>query len=181
MRVNQRTLVLGGALIVTIAIAWWSYGGGSTPAAVSGQRNTPAAAQQAASPGPETPIDVRIEALSTERQPPAGTGRNPFEFRARPAPPPPPTSSSSLSGPVMPTVPSGPPPPAPIALKFIGVVEKSDGMRVAVLSDGRSQPMYGTVGQTVDGRYRIVTIGVESLELEHIDGRGRQTIRLTGQ
>jgi len=180
MRVNRRTLVLLGALIV-IAIAWWTSGGGAAPTAVPAPRNAPAAAaQQAGGPAGETPIDVRIEALSAERQSPAGTGRNPFEFRARPAPPPPPPSSAALSGPVTPPPPAGPPPPPPIALKFIGLVEKSDGMRVAVLSDGHS-PVYGQQGQEILGRYRIVSIGVESLELEHLDGRGRQTIRLTGQ
>ncbi len=170
--------MLAGALIVTIAIVWWTSGGGTTPATATAQRNTPAGAQQqAAGGGGETPIDVRIEALSGERQPPVATGRNPFEFRARPAPPPP---STTIGGPVTPPMPTGPPPPPPIALKFIGVVERADGSRVAVLSDGRS-PSYGQQGEILLGQYRIVAIGEESIELEHMDGRGRQTIRLTGQ
>jgi hypothetical protein len=40
--------------------------------------------------------------------------------------------------------------------------------------------MYGKEGDVIDGRYRIVRIGVESIELTYLDGRGRQTIRLSG-
>lgn len=79
--------------------------------------------------------------------------------------------------PTQPTMPVGPP---PIPLRFIGIVEASErGTKVAVLSDGRDV-FYGREGDVIDGRYRIVRIGVESIELEYLDGRGRQTIRLTG-
>jgi hypothetical protein len=80
----------------------------------------------------------------------------------------------------MPMVPTGPPPPPPIPLKFIGLVEKIDGTKIAVLSDGR-RPHSGVEGQEIDGRYRILKIGTESIEMAYLDGRGRQTIRLTGQ
>jgi hypothetical protein len=78
----------------------------------------------------------------------------------------------------------GPPPPpplAPITLKFIGIVETaSHGERIAILSDGRNAPFYGKEGAIIEGRYRILKIGVESVEIAYADGRGRQTIRLTG-
>ena len=51
--------------------------------------------------------------------------------------------------------------------------------KVAVLSDGRNV-YYGRAGEIVDGRWRIVSIGEESLQIEHADGRGRQTVRLSG-
>jgi hypothetical protein len=51
--------------------------------------------------------------------------------------------------------------------------------RVAVLSDGRSV-YHGREGEVIEGRYRIVRIGEESIQMEHLDGRGRQTIRLSG-
>ena len=50
---------------------------------------------------------------------------------------------------------------------------------MAVLSDGRFT-FHGHAGDIIDGRYRIVSIGVESIVLEHVDGRRRQTIRLSG-
>ena len=49
-----------------------------------------------------------------------------------------------------------------------------------VLSDGLGQPQTGTEGQVVFGKYRILKIGVESIEMAYLDGRGRQTIRLSG-
>ena len=79
-----------------------------------------------------------------------------------------------------PAVPSGPPPLPPIPLKFIGVLERANGEKWAVLSDGKV-PLHGREGDIVDGRYRIVKIGVESIELTYADGRGRQVVRLTGQ
>jgi hypothetical protein len=83
--------------------------------------------------------------------------------------------------PQQPPTPLPPPGPPPIALKFIGLVEApTQGGKLAVLSDGRSV-FHGFEGAIIDGRYRIVRIGVESIEMTYVDGGGRQTIRLTGQ
>ena len=49
-----------------------------------------------------------------------------------------------------------------------------------MLSDGRGAPLYGNEGDIIEGRYRILRIGVESIEMAYLDGRGRQTIRLSG-
>ncbi len=96
-------------------------------------------------------------------------------------------SAAARSAPCAPphaVVPAGPPPPppwAPIALKFFGlVVAPAHGEQLAILSDGRNAPFYGKEGAIIEGRYRILKIGVESVELAYADGRGRQTIRLTG-
>jgi hypothetical protein len=69
----------------------------------------------------------------------------------------------------------------PIALKFIGVVSGPNKVgRVAALSDGKFV-FYGREGDVLEGRYRIVKIAEESLQIEYADGRGRQTIRLSGK
>ena len=39
----------------------------------------------------------------------------------------------------------------------------------------------GKEGDIIDGRYRLLKIGVESADLAYVDGRGRQSIRLSGQ
>jgi hypothetical protein len=57
---------------------------------------------------------------------------------------------------------------------------KNPGKRIAILSDARGT-YHGREGEVVEGRYQIVRIGVESIELAYLDGRGRQTIRQTGQ
>ena len=71
------------------------------------------------------------------------------------------------------------PPPAPISLKFIGILTETTAGRMAVLSDGKFV-YHGREGDIIEGRYRIVKIGEESIQLEYADGRGRQTIRLSG-
>jgi hypothetical protein len=65
-------------------------------------------------------------------------------------------------------------------LKFIGVLETANTQKIAVLTDGRGAPLYGKEGDTVLGQYKILHIGVESIEMAYLDGRGRQTIRLSG-
>jgi len=66
-------------------------------------------------------------------------------------------------------------------LKFIGFVDApTQGGKLVALSDGRSV-FYGHDGEIIDGRFKIVRIGVESIEMTYLDGRGRQTIRLSGQ
>jgi len=41
--------------------------------------------------------------------------------------------------------------------------------------------MRGREGDIIDGRYRLVRIGIESVVMEYPDGRGRTTIRMSGQ
>jgi hypothetical protein len=136
------------------------------------------------------PIEVRLDALGKPAPPedPAAARRNPFRMGAAT---PPPASEGSLtarspSKPAGPTAPvpdgpPGPPPVPPIPYRFIGVLSGVPGQgRIAVLTDGKTV-VHGSVNTVIEGRYRIVQIGEESLQIEHADGRGRQTIRLLGQ
>jgi hypothetical protein len=65
-------------------------------------------------------------------------------------------------------------------MRFIGLMEATEhAQKIAVLTDGRG--IYqGREGDIIEGRYRILKIGVESVEMAYLDGRGRQTIRLSG-
>jgi hypothetical protein len=60
----------------------------------------------------------------------------------------------------------------------------SAGWRAA-RSDRRAERLEGARGarlkDIIDGRFRILSIGTESLDIAYADGRGRQTLRLTGQ
>ncbi len=127
---------------------------------------------------------VKLAALTASREGPGGAARNPFRFQPKvvaPAPRPLVTPQPVSETPRFPAPPPGPPPVPPIPLKLIGVLERADGAKWAVLSDGKSGPLYGKDGDIVDGRYLIVKIGTESIEMTYADGRGRQVIRLTGQ
>jgi len=184
MAVERRTLWLGGVLVVALIAAIVGRStDGTPPARAAAQRRGTAA--RGAAVDTTVAADVKLDALKTERSQPVSQGRNPFVFTPKAPPPPPPKPAGSATGPsaTMPTgpvVPTGPPPPPPITLKYIGLVEKADGTKIAVLSDGR-RPIHGVEGQEIEGQYRILKIGLESIEISYLDGRGRQTIRLTGK
>jgi hypothetical protein len=132
-------------------------------------------------------LDVHLEALTAERPATGETERNPFRFRPAPAPPPPPPVSAPIRpsnpGPATPPGPPPPPPAPPITVKFIGVLDLADGTRIAVFTDcsaGRRQSQAREAG-IIDGRYRLVKIGVQSVIIEHLDGRGRTTLAQGGQ
>ena len=181
---RRQQWLLGALLAVLAAVAYRTWTATSAaPAQTSNDRGAAASASgragQAAAQQPAAP-DVHLEALDSNRPKPGGGDRNLFRFKPKAPPPAPPPVQ--MPPPVNP-VPTGPPPPPPvppIPLKFIGLLEPSAGQRVAVLSDGKGAPFYGREGEAVLGQYRILRIGAESIELEYIDGRGRQAIRLSG-
>ena len=74
---------------------------------------------------------------------------------------------------------TGPPPPPPITIKFIGIVETARG-KVGAFTDCRAT-FPGREGEVIEGRYRVVRIGIESAIVEYTDGRGRTTLPLNGQ
>jgi len=191
MATNRRQLALLVVLAAVLAlVVYRSLQPPSTPQPAAS--NTQAAARGAkrdqAPKAAEAP-DVHLDALSSDRPKPETARRDLFRFKpkAPPPPPPPPPTNVTPAVPQQPTVqaPVGPPPPPPlppITLKFIGIIEApAEQKKIAVLSDGRGGPIYGKEGETVLGQYRILKIGVESVEMSYLDGRGRQTIRLGGQ
>ena len=178
---RRRELGLGAAAIVLLAVAVWNMQPTANQPAATGTN----AAASANVPAGKNPLaDIDLEALEQERPQPGDSTRNPFGFQPKPAPAPsprpvtapPPDDMTGGLGPM------APPPPPPIALKYIGDMAdpSKPGKRIAILSDGRDS-FYGREGDVIEGRYQILRIGVESVELAYLDGRGRQTIRQTGQ
>jgi hypothetical protein len=129
--------------------------------------------------------DIRLELLQRERAALSAPDRNPFRFerRASAAPPPrPQPARRPVPIEAAPTGPLPPPPPPPIPLRYIGYLQPSDASgRVAVLSDTRGNVFNGKEGDVIEGRYRLLRVGDNSADLIYLDGRGRQTIRLSGQ
>ena len=188
---SESTLAMNGrtrALLIVLAVvamgaliyARWpaAVPGSSTSNQVRDARQPQAAAAQHGS------LDVRLNDL---KQPPPGVGdtrRNPFKFYVAPPPPPPPRP---VAPPPPPQPKPGdpdyrqplPPPPPAITIKFIGVVEKN-GKKYAIFSDGKGQPVYASEGQVVMGQYKLLKIGVESVTMSYLDGRGVQTIPMRG-
>ena len=177
---------LGVAVAALLAYAMWPAA--RQPGAASNppreQRKQASAKNAQDVPGS---LNVPLAALT---QPPPAPGdeapRNPFRFYVKPPPPPPPPPKVPKAGEPGFVPPSPPPPPPPpagppaIPLKFIGTLE-GQGKKVAIFQTERAGlPIYAAEGETVLGQYRVVKIGVESVILEYLDGRGRQTIPMRG-
>jgi hypothetical protein len=179
---RKRQLLLGAVVAVLAFAVYWMWPGTSAaPVPSSNQRVSRAnTAAEPASPAIAT-LDVHLKALGEERTKPARGERNLFRFKSKTPPPAPVRAQPAMPVAVEPAGPPPPPPVPPIQLKFIGVIER-DGQtpKIAVLSDSVGHVSSGAEGEVIDGRYRIVKIGVESIEMMYLDGRGRQTIRLTG-
>jgi hypothetical protein len=200
MKRRRELILLALVLLVFAAVATYQWRriadegtrpGAAAPAAAAARR-VPAGARL-------TVPDVKLGALAAARNRPAPgpAERNLFRFQAKAAPP---AAAGGGSGPgqpaapgaagvpgapgapagVAPDQPAPPPPPPPITLKFIGIVAAPD-KKLAVLTDPATRDVfYGREGDIVDGRFRILKIGVESIEMAYVDGRGRQSIRLSG-
>jgi len=182
LTVSRQLLVLVAVAVVIAGVVFARRS--DTPAGTS---VAPSNSRRASARAPQqsTPVaDVKLELLKTAPGRVEPSTRNPFQFKPKAPPPAPrPPAGADRGAPVViapPPVPQGPPPPPPIALKYIGVLETAQG-RVAVFRDGGGDIVNGKEGDIIDGRYRLLKIGVESADLAYVDGRGRQTIRLSGQ
>lgn len=173
-------LLVALGVVVVVALMMWLPGKSAAPQAPPSNRRAPQRAKTVENVQPGD-LDVRLEALKERRPNAESSERNPFRFYVKPPPPPPPPSMEpSRMAPPIQAVPQPPPGPPPIPLKYIGLLETNAGDKVAAFSDCRST-MRGKEGEIISGQYRLVKIGVESVVMEYVDGRGRTTIRLSGQ
>jgi hypothetical protein len=170
------------ALVLVFAVLQWRA---PSPAGGSGaSSNTSGRAPD--QPGTNVAVaEVKLAALEGERPPVPEARRNPFQFQQSAARAPDVVNVPRVEEFAPPAVPVGPPPLPPIPLRFIGVLEGAPTGRVGMFADARS-PGLGTVfhgkeGEVIEGRYRVLRLGPESAELAYLDGRGRQTFRLSGQ
>ena len=177
-------LVLAVVAIATGVIQWRARAAATaaaTTAAVPAAAPRPGTAARGRGPTGGGVTDLRLDRLKAPHTESGDPARDPFRFRPREAAPPE-ASAPVRPLPPAPVVPTGPPPPPPIPLKFIGLLDAPERIgRVAILSDNRGTVFYGKEGDIIDGRYQVVRIGAESAELSYADGRGRQTLRLSGQ
>lgn len=189
-RAKNRVVLLAALVVVlaTLLITIWPRGTADTTGSGVDRPRDPGVAAA----DPAVPPALGLERISAPRVEPANR-RDLFRFgsaqpapvegqpdnrpaasgtsRSRPSAPPPAPEDEA------PVVPVGPPPAPPIPLRYVGYAETPGSGKVAALSDGRFT-YHGRVGDVIEGRWRVVQIGVESLVIERVDGTGRQTLRL---
>jgi len=144
---------------------------GQSPVGQSGPSRAAAARDQAESAPP-----VRLAQLKVDRPAAIEGGRN--LFREKPKPPPPAPKVAPPPPPDPNAPPPPPPPPPPITLKLIGIVQGS-GKPIAALSDGKDV-FFGREGDVIEGRYKIIKVNVESIDIAYVDGRGQRRLGLSG-
>jgi hypothetical protein len=183
---RRQLYLLGGLVAVLVVLLYVRFGptnAAPSGAAPAGTRSQPSN-QATGTATSQVPVsDVRLEALTREETHLAEAERNPFRFRPKAAPPAPPQPvTPPRQTYVPPPVATGPPPPPPIPLKYVGLYgTPTQADRVAILADARGNPFYGREGDIIEGRYRVLRIATDSVDVAYADGRGRQTIRLSSQ
>lgn len=177
-------ILLGVVVLAYLAMTMFS-GGTAGPTVTNRPSPRPTATTGGKAAVDPAELDVKIEALAQSADSEVDPERNPFRFQPKPPPPPPPSSVGTVPaapvnpGPTGPPVDPGPP-PIGNSIKFIGIVVQPDGERIGAFSDCKVT-FPGREGEVVEGRYRVVRIGVESAVLEYADGKGRTTLPLNGQ
>lgn len=184
-KAKRQATVLAGLVVALAVVVWWQFGRGTEKGtrAVTAPRAAARQGGSAASATSSADLSLQAGLLDLARASWKWSGRDPFRFGgAEPPPaagPVPPTGAAAPGQPEAAMGPVAPPPPPPIPYRFIGVLNKAGVGRVAVLSDSRFV-YYGRQGDIIEGRYRVVSVGEQSVEMEYLDGTGRQVIRLSG-
>ena len=149
---------------------------GNQAAVPSGSMNPDAAADTQG----EGELNVRLEAVGQPRPVASVRTRDPFRFGQASR-----DSEMDRGVPLVPGWGSSEPPSSPTTpvaprseIRMIGLVEGADTIgRVAVLTD-RGQVFHGRAGDVVEGRYRVVVIGPDSVQLESVHDGQRHILRL---
>ncbi len=110
-----------------------------------------------------------------------GSGRNIFSAEAEPIPQPKQPVIKQAEGPHCPGDPGcPPPPPPPIPLTFYGFASKpGEPKKIFLSSKDTGDVFVAAEGEIVNRRYRVLHIGVNSVEIEDVLQNNRQTIPLT--
>lgn len=193
-------MLLGAILVLLASVLYWQSTQAevtpeefsaamrqSAPGAAGALDATPAAgARPKPAAGPAQIPAVGLASLDRSQPEPTDSGRDPFRFGSAPAAAAPGGGATGRgfggAAPAQPAVPAPPQEPAgppPIPLRFIGIARQGEGRMYAVLRDERGV-YYGAEGDVVEGRYRVLRVSTDTVELSYVDGRGRVTIPMSG-
>ena len=183
---RRQLIVLGVLILVGIYLYFWFPWVPATPPSTAEAprpaSNTPAAAPRAAAASDALPEPLKLAALGAVTDETHGE-RDPFGFGVPPRPPyvpPPPVVQRPLPTPEPAPTPTGPPPRPPIPVKFLGIAEDPTRPGKLVSLSLNGAVVVAREGDVVDGKYRLVRVGLESIVMAYLDGQGQQTIRSGG-
>lgn len=171
-------MVAAAGVALSLALYVWLQG---QPSAATVAAGPPAPAPA----GAELPR-IGLDRLSHRSAPVAVGRRDIFTFGAAPAPvvdltPRPVAPPSPVAGTPTPVpMPTGPPPPPPVNVKYIGSVEAEKGPKVAFFLTEQKEVLTGQVGDTVMNRFKVVRIGIESVDVQDLGSGQMRRIPLRG-
>jgi hypothetical protein len=175
---RPRWIVLAVAGAAVLLLAW-----GLMPGDAPGPATPVRAGERARPAAVESPLPVIGLARIANPAPAPGLGsRDLFDFAAPPPPPissPRPRSTEMDNEPPPPITVPTPTPLPPLNIKYIGAVERR-GMKVAMLMTERGEVLTGQAGDVVGNRFRIVKIGLESVDIQEVGSEQVRRIPLKG-
>jgi hypothetical protein len=178
MVIDRRRGAVAAAGFLAVALLAWAVLRDPTPPAAT------TVADGSRSPAHHEADVPRIDLARLDRVRPAtGIGqRDLFDFAT---PPPPPPTPEPPPAPIVEAMPppvtvATPPPLAPINIKYIGAFEGKRGLKVAVLMTDRKEVLTAQAGQVVANRYRVVRIGLESVDVQEVGSEQVRRIPLKG-
>jgi hypothetical protein len=184
--------MLGAVLALGAVVYFYVPPGGPVPpgpppnAGLTAELTNPASKPAAAAPrdaaAPQAlPEPIKLKALETVSEANPG-GRDPFGFGIPPRPPAPPPPPPVVVRPTpTPTpTPVGPPPRPPVPVKFLGFAEDPSRPGKLVSLSINGTVVIAREGDVVDGKYRLLKVGLESIVMSYLDGQGQTTIKQSG-
>jgi hypothetical protein len=175
-RTQQATVGAALALGVMAALYFWSRSGSPSTASANG---SPAGATPPIGAEPDVPR-IDLDRL-TSRPAKVGAGqRDLFDFGHPPTPPPTPPPVT-MATPVPVVAPPTPTPLPPLNIRYVGVIDGKQGVKVAVFLTEREEVLTGQAGQLVGNRFRIVRIGLESVDIQEAGSDHTRRISLGGK
>lgn len=188
---ENRTSLIVAVVLMSVAVGSliYAFSGSTSPVATAPAATTPGAAGSpvatrpvgtAANKNPQltNSLDptLRLDLLkSTEDIEYVGKGRNIFRAEAEvPVAIPKPVQTPIVQTPIA----TGPPPPPPILLKFFGFASRTGENKKIFLSQN-DDIFVAAEGDIVKGRYKILHINPNSIEVEDVLNNNRQSIPLT--
>ncbi len=123
---------------------------------------------------------IGLDRLTSPRAEVRAGSRDLFGFAAPEPPPVPITIATPPPTPAADLAPVAPPPVtlAPVNLKYIGNLDGPQGLKVAFFMTDQKEVLMGQVGEVVMNRFKVVKIGLESVDIQDMGSGSEQLRRL---
>ena len=200
---KKKVAMLGVLVVAIVGLGIWELGGPSTPRtaplppsqgttrpANTASGGSASRASVATSAPPEAKkvdsndIDptLHLEKLAqSEDVEYAGTGRNIFSAESAPVAIPQPAASGRDTASVTTPVPSGPPGPPAIDLKYFGYTQGKDKASIRAFLIHGEDIFLASSGEVVDHRYKVGSISAGSIQVTDLAYNNTQTLPLVQQ